>query len=167
MEQTMKKVLNVAVAALVAASLSGCWITGDGDKTGFIVKVAQEGSFHDTWEAEMIRGGISNGTGATGSAFHFTIEDETLVPIVKEAADKNLEVKVHYKHEKLAPWRSQFGNNFVTKVEIIGKSKETGNRLANTTVAVTGEKSDIITKLLQVQGELLQVQARLLEQLTK
>ena len=70
----MRKSL-LAYALLSTVTLSGCIDTGSGEKIGSIVKLAQEGVWCKTWEGEIIRGGLSNGSGVNGQSFRFTIED--------------------------------------------------------------------------------------------
>lgn len=105
--------------------LTGCWDTGGGEKIGVITRINKVGAFCKTWEGEIIRGGINNGTGAMGTAFHFTIEnDPALVKKVQDAMEHQTEVKISYRSEGITFCRSESederGRNvFLTGIEEI------------------------------------------------
>ncbi len=63
--------------------LAGCKDMGNGEKVGQIIKLNRQGFFCKTYEAELIRGGLNNGSGAASTLFDFTIEDERLIPAVQ------------------------------------------------------------------------------------
>lgn len=113
----MARTVRVGVCVL-ALLLAGCLENGRGEKVGTIIKVAHEGYFCPTWEATMIRGGMSDGSGSFAVApFHFTIDNPDLLAKVKDALDKQYEVHLTYRHE-FATWcRSEEGNNFVVAIE--------------------------------------------------
>ena len=78
--------------------LGGCGMGDppDGEKIGQIVKVAQEGILVSTWEAQLIRGGISGGNGSFGvQPFDFTVPQE-LVGDVQRAVESQTEVLIRY-----------------------------------------------------------------------
>lgn len=106
----MKKTLAVFVAAMF---LTGCGVnTGRGEKVGTIIKLAQEGVFNKTWEAEIVRGGMNNGTGAFSTTpLHLTITDPDTVAKAQDAFEKQYEVKVKYVSTLMAPWSSQSQEN--------------------------------------------------------
>jgi hypothetical protein len=106
-------------AGIVAASLLlwGCWDTGRGEKVGQIIKLNRQGLFCKTWEAELIRGGLNNGSGAASTLFDFTIEDEKLVPDVQAALDGQYEVKIYYNMENATACRSDSQDHFLNKIE--------------------------------------------------
>lgn len=101
----------------LAATLTGCWDTGRGEKVGQIIKLNRQGVFCQTWEAELIRGGLNNGSGAASTLFHFTIEDQRLVPGVQAALDGQYEVKIFYNMELTSCCRSDSQDHFLNKVE--------------------------------------------------
>lgn len=106
------------IAALaVAAVLCGCTDTGTGEKVGQIIKLNKQGLFCQTWEAELIRGGINNGSGASSTVFDFTVENESLIPALQDALDKQYEVKIHYRMEFATFCRSDSENHFLTSIE--------------------------------------------------
>ena len=92
----MKKLIALSFVCIL---LSACGhVTGDGEKVGTIIKLSKEGVVFKTWEAEIIRGGMSNGSGGfSAKPFYFTIDDETMLPQVQSAFDSQKEVKIHYK----------------------------------------------------------------------
>ena len=93
---------------------------GKGSKIGKIVKLSQEGIFNKTWEGELIRGGLTDGSGTLGNTFCFTIEDESLLPIAFEAFENQYEVVLTYTKETFTSFtRSQCDSPaFVTKIQI-------------------------------------------------
>lgn len=86
------------VMAIVAIALSGCTaVTGHGTKVGTVIKLSQEGLFCKTWEGELIRGGMSSGSGGFSTTpLHFTINDPALLRQVQDALDRQYEVEVTY-----------------------------------------------------------------------
>lgn len=98
----MRKLLIGALCIL----LSGCgYVTGSGEKIGTVIKLSKEGIFVKTWEAEIIRGGMNNGSGGFSTIpFFFTIDDEAMLPQVQAAFDSGKEVKIHYKRRKYLLW---------------------------------------------------------------
>lgn len=95
----MKKVI-CEIILLVAAVIifSGCnRFTGSGEKVGTVIKLAQEGYWYKTWEAELVRGGMNGGSGSFSvKPLHVTISDESLLPKVQKAFDEQKEVVVTY-----------------------------------------------------------------------
>jgi hypothetical protein len=71
---------------------------GKGQKVGQIVKINHQGFMFKTDEAELIRGGLTDGSGAIGSApFDFTIDDKDLLAKAKEYMQNQTEVLITYK----------------------------------------------------------------------
>ena len=145
---------------LVAASLSGCWVTGEGEKVGVITKLAKEGSFIGTWEAEIVRGGLTGGSGVNGQSFHFTIENEKLVKQVEAAMEAGNEVQIKYVREKFAPFRSETGNNFLKSITIIKRQAVANTGVTTQVAAVAGRDVERIKQLLAVQAQLIQELAK-------
>ena len=83
---------------LLAFLLVGCnRYTGHGEKVGTIIKLSQEGYWYKTWEGEMVRGGMNGGSGAFSTKpLHFTVRDESLLPKLQEAFDKQQEIVLFY-----------------------------------------------------------------------
>lgn len=158
----MKK--NLVIIA-VALALSGCMELGDGEKLGVITRASTTGWFCKTNEIEIVRGGMNNGTGVVGSAFHATVENPALFDRLKKALENQEEVKIHFKHEWISFCRSDSGSNFVTAVESV--TPVGVNRPAPT--AVTGSlqvapvpsvpsnetREQKVNRLLATQAELL------------
>lgn len=112
--------MKIKIIALFTLTLAACGVNtapGDGSKVGQIVKLAKLGMFAKTYEAEIIRGGFQNGSGANGQAFDFTIETEELAKQVKDAMDAQTEVIITYRSEGLwSACRSEGGGNFLTSI---------------------------------------------------
>lgn len=89
---------------LLGIILTSCSINtpSEGAKIGRIVKLANEGIFSKTYEGELIRGGITDGSGSFGNSFHFTIEDPQLINIAKDAMEKQHEVVMYYHVEGIS-----------------------------------------------------------------
>lgn len=113
----MKKLLAIPLMAL---ALQGCWQTEAGEKVGTIVKFTKKGAFIGTYEAELIRGGMNNGSGSFGKSFDFTIDKTDLMQIVQDAVANQFEVRIRYHKEWfVAPWRSDDNNYFLDAIEIL------------------------------------------------
>jgi hypothetical protein len=109
---------NITIVALCIC-LSGCWTISEGQKNGYIVKVAKVGGAWGTYEGELIRGGFDNGTGVNGRSFMFSIGafHNTLVKKIEKALNNNKPVTIKYKCEAfVAPWRGK-ENCFVHEVK--------------------------------------------------
>jgi hypothetical protein len=105
---------------ILALGLVGCHFDtpGEGQKKGQIVKLEKVGFICKTWEGELIRGGFSDGGGTIGGAFHFTLEDKSLLPLALECLEKQTEVMITYETEFMtAPWRSETGTKFITGIK--------------------------------------------------
>ena len=65
----MRRILIIC-GTLACLTLAGCGIATptQGEKIGVIIKVNKEGLFCTTWEVQMIRGGMSDGSGGVGGA---------------------------------------------------------------------------------------------------
>jgi hypothetical protein len=72
---------------------------GEGTKVGRIVKLEKVGLLSKTWEGELIRGGLSDGSGSMGGTFYFTIEDDDNVARALNALYNQTEVSLFYKSE--------------------------------------------------------------------
>lgn len=117
----MNRLALLAVAALGLVA-GGCWDTGVGEKVGVIVSLNHEGVFCKTYEGKLIRGGLADGSGAFGLQFEFTIEGRPdLVEKVKDAIDKQYEVRVRYRGELATFCRSESHDTFLTDIEPLRK----------------------------------------------
>lgn len=101
----------------------GCHVNsnpGRGKKIGKIVKLSKEGVFSKTWEGELIRGGLTDGSGTLGTSFEFTIEDEKLVSVAFKAFENQSEVILTYRKEYFTSLsRSECSSpSFVERIEI-------------------------------------------------
>jgi hypothetical protein len=90
-----------------------------GVKRGVVVKLAEEGIFVKTQEAELIRGGLTNGSGvAGGEVFTFTVSDPAVLQQIRQALDTGDEIEIKYERPLLSvPLSRQIMSNpFVTSV---------------------------------------------------
>lgn len=117
------KHLSTIVALAVLALVPGCGCNidhpGQGQKIGQVVKVSYGGVLRDTWEGQIIRGGLSGGSGSIGTApFDFTVEDQKLVPILQGYMSNQTEVIITYRVEGIySAFRSDSGGHFLLSVE--------------------------------------------------
>lgn len=103
----MKKIFLL----FLATSLSGCYEVSNGEKLGIITKCAREGIIFKTYECELIRGRMKDGTGVFGKSFHFTVEDKKIIPILEKALDEQQEVKIKYHQELCTLARTKTHDN--------------------------------------------------------
>lgn len=133
--------------------LSGCYETEKAEKIGTIVKVGNgEGIFVKTIEAEMIRGGFNAGSGASGQAFHFTVEDPKVAEQLHKAMNEQKEVKITYHREMVSFFRSESNSTFLDSFEIMEKKAPSKQEASTVTEGINSK----LMELLKVQGELLQ-----------
>ena len=110
--------MRLYVSAALMLCLAGCGDYGTGEKVGTIIKLSRQGVFCNTWEAEMVRGGMNNGSGSFAVApFDFTIEDASLIPKVQQAFNNQTEVKITYHSEINSFCRSDGSSHFLVKIE--------------------------------------------------
>lgn len=117
----MKK---LPLVILLAALLTGCGLNkpGDGEKVGQIVKLSKHGFFAKTWEAQIIRGGFSGGSGTMGQAFDFTVESDEQAAKVRAFMEAQTEVRIHYRTEGIySVLRSDTGGDFLESIEPVKK----------------------------------------------
>lgn len=100
--------------------LNGCWELERGEKTGNIVKVAKAGFLIKTWDAELIRGGLNDGSGSMGSKFDFAIENNELVDQLRIAMESHKQVNIKY-HQEFFTWlrNNDEKNYFLDEVKIL------------------------------------------------
>ena len=119
----MKNKTNIIIALAFAALLTGCGFrgsdTGTSQKVGVIVRVSKVGMISETWEAQLIRGGLTDGSGAIGTVpFDFTVESYALAQKTKEYMEAGTEVKITYHTEMIySSFRSSSGGDFLIGIE--------------------------------------------------
>jgi len=76
--------------------------THTGERVGQIIKLSKGGLFYKTWEAEILKGGMANGSGGFAKPLNFTIpnKDKTLLSQVQYAMDSGKQVVLYYHTEK-------------------------------------------------------------------
>lgn len=140
---------------LMAMSLSGCINNGNGEKIGMVTKLAKQGLVFKTWEGEIVRGGLSGGSGVNGQAFAFTIEDPEVVKQVQSAMEHQQEIKITYESELFHFFRSESHGHFLVKIEPINNTA-----LQGTAKVSTGRDNNLIEQLLKVQAQLIEQLAK-------
>lgn len=110
------------LCALTLFITFGCGLNskpGDGDKIGQVIRLSRVGIFRDTWEGQLIRGGMTGGSGVMGVApFDFTIEDPVLVEKARKFMEDQTEVVIHWRCEGVySACRSSSGGDFLTSIE--------------------------------------------------
>lgn len=111
----------VTVAGLFLTIFLSCffWFNspGTGEVIGRIVRVQQVGVLNKTWEAQIIRGGLHEGTGVLGSTLSFTIENESQAKSLEKYVTLGTEVRLAYRTELIcSKIRSESGGYFVVDV---------------------------------------------------
>lgn len=112
-------VKKIIILLMLSYSLTGCWETAKGEKIGTLVKLSDEGFFIKTHEGELIRGGMSDGSGSFGKSFHFTIENQDAFNTAQDAMNNNKQVHIYYHKEWVTLWRCESDNIFVDKIEVV------------------------------------------------
>lgn len=111
----MKRIAFILLSLVVV----GCGLNtpGESDKIGQIVSVHKQGMVCTTWEASIIRGGFSQGSGVNGAAFNFTIESDSLARVVQQYMKAGTEVEIHYRTEGIyKACRSDSGGDFLVSI---------------------------------------------------
>ena len=117
---------NVLLLGAVALLLAGCFDYSEGERVGVINKFSRKGLICKTWEGEMNLGGFRNksdsngGTSVVANIFQFTVEDETLIPKIKEAMASGETVTLGYRQELFNFCNTDSGY-FITSVEAAKK----------------------------------------------
>ncbi len=93
------EVMKVVAICLVILPLCACWTTGNGEKVGTIIKVADEGMFSTTHEFEIVRGGMAGGAGSFSiTPACITVEEgNPQLEAIRDAFNKQIEVVVNYR----------------------------------------------------------------------
>jgi hypothetical protein len=116
--------------AMLSITLTNCGDCGNEAHVGSVVKLGKTGAICKTWEAEIVRGGLNNGSGGvSATAFNFTIEDQKLVDLVQDAFDKQYEIKVEAHDEAVTLCRSDSDGKFataITRMDNLGHPLEIG-----------------------------------------
>lgn len=117
----MKKLL---ILTLALSTLCGCGLNtnnGKGEKVGQVVKLSKTGLIYKTWEGQLIRGGMSSGSGGFGvTPYDFTVEDDDMAKKVQECMENQTEVKIKYRIEGVyALSRSDSGGHFLVSIESV------------------------------------------------
>lgn len=96
---------------------------GSGEKIGQIVRLSRVGLSSKTWEAQLIRGGITDGSGAFGTVpFNFTIESDDLAEKARGFMQTNTEVSLRYRTEGIySACRSESGGDFAVSIDAARK----------------------------------------------
>ncbi len=162
----MNRTLRAALLLFLAVPiLTGCWETGNGEKIGTITRLNKRGVFCQTWEGEIIRGGLNTGSGVMGAAFHFTIEDEKLVPLVKHFMETTQEVEIGFRSEAVTFCRSDSRNYFLKSIrplnQVATPPAQSKDIYPPTPQGGTPHGNPTLEQLLRQNNELLQ---RLLQQ---
>lgn len=112
---------SIAVSGLWMAvlAMTGCThLTGSGEKVGSVIKVSSEGQVFKTNEVEIVRGGMSNGSGGFSTTpLYATVNDDAILAQLKDALNKQYEVKVYYRDYFATPLSSDSSSRYIVAVE--------------------------------------------------
>ena len=149
------KALCTTVAIfLVSVLLAGCWETGNGEKIGTITRLNKRGAFCQTWEGEIIRGGLNGGSGVMGAAFHFTVESDELAKKVEAAMNAQQEVKITFRSEAISFCRSDSESYFLKSIEPLNQVAMPPTQTPVASPAQSRDRDAMIIELLN-QNKLL------------
>ena len=117
------KLTSILLLILAILPLSGCTkLTGSGEKVGSVIKVAHEGLFFKTDEVEIVRGGMSNGSGGFSTTpLKGTVNDDALLAQLKDALNNQYEVKVQYRDYFYTPLSSDSDSRYIVAVQKLDK----------------------------------------------
>lgn len=91
---------------------------GTGTKIGQIVRLNRTGILFNTWEAELIRGGLNNSQGSFGiQPFHFTIQNEDMAKIANHYLTNQTEVVISYRIQLFTFRKNSDNGIFLEKIE--------------------------------------------------
>jgi hypothetical protein len=109
------------IAVILFLLVLGVNVPSSGSKVGQIVRINREGILNKTWEAQLIRGGFSDGSGIMGRSFEFTVtEGSGFIPKLEDAMRKQSEVRIQYKTIGIYPAIiSGSGGTFLIDVEVV------------------------------------------------
>lgn len=116
--------LKLLISTVIVATLAGCGFNkqpGDGTRTGQVVMLKKEGIISETWEAEIIKGGMNGGTGSFGGQpFYFTVVSEEDAKALQSAMDSQREIEIKY-HSKMfySLFNSNSGGDFLTSFTVV------------------------------------------------
>jgi hypothetical protein len=114
----------ILLLPIMVHTLSSCFNmrNGDGTRIGQFVALTKKGIFCKTWEAEIIKGGLSGGSGGFGvGPFWLTIPDDKAEE-VQGYLDSQKEVKIKYHTAGFySPLSSDSRGNFLISVEPTAK----------------------------------------------
>lgn len=95
--------MRTLLGIVVLVALCGCGVNtnpGSGEKVGQVVRFTEEGLFCKTWEGQLIRGGMTGGSGAIGVVpFEFTIEDRATAERIQQYMRDQTEILIRYEME--------------------------------------------------------------------
>jgi iron complex outermembrane recepter protein len=119
----MKKLMLFALVFLAACGINTS--PGEGEKIGQIVKLNKQGIFNDTWEAELIRGGMTGGSGVVGiQPFDFTISSDSEADIINTYLKNQTEVVIKYRMEGIwSLFRSESNGHFLVSISPVDSVK--------------------------------------------
>jgi hypothetical protein len=94
-------IILMAILAVVVVFVGPCktnFSHGTGTKVGQVVKLSKQGWLRDTWEGQIVRGGLNAGSGGFSTVpFDFTVESEDLAKRVDELMRQQTEVVISYR----------------------------------------------------------------------
>lgn len=128
------------LSCVVFGGIEGCgailnrWEYSDGDRVGTVNKFSQKGLFWQTWEGELLLGGVVSGqNGPVANVWEFSIDrlaehgesTDALVAEIANAMKAGRRVELHYK-EAACAWEWRGGTNrFVQSVKACPLEKQT------------------------------------------
>lgn len=142
MKTTLAVIVMIFLGLAVLPLLAKNEKPGQGDKIGVVVRINEQGrlwrgsfgfiSLCKTWEGQLIRGGLDDGSGAFGVApFDFTVPTNELAEKVKHYMLAQTEVVVKFSTDYIYfKCNSESSGNFLISIEPIkDAAKNKNNKL--------------------------------------
>ena len=114
----------VCTAVSFFGNTGGCFVYSEGERVGYVTKISlNKGWVFKTTEGELNMGAFQRQTDASsaisGSAFQFSVIDDSTASKIQKAIDHDKKVKLFYKQVKFRNPTKGDSDYFVYKVEEI------------------------------------------------
>lgn len=116
----------IAMIAIIAGLFGGCgcsFQSSKGERTGNVTKLSYKGVFGNSWEGEMVLGGIrtTSDGGVAANIWQFTVpQDENLLSKIRYASEHGTRITIKY-HQPFFynTFKNRSGGYFVDGVSIV------------------------------------------------
>lgn len=102
--------------------MTGCGYgirSGEGKKIGQVVKLGEYGMLCKTYEGELVRGGLNNGSGVNGSSFHFSMKSKEMFDKLNKMMEDQQEIEITYQKSNFSGVCSGDAGVWVTDFKVL------------------------------------------------